>query len=503
MNRLLRVCLAALVLGAAPGAGAQRPDWGAFDRWVEQGVRDWRIPGLAVAVVKDDSVVFARGYGAHEVGGRTRVDTHTRFAIGSTTKAMTALALLMLQDEGKLRLDDPVIRYLPALQLYDPVMTREITVRDLLTHHTGLPGSDLLWSGGDYSTAEIIRRMRWLRPISSFRNAYNYQNVQYAMAGEVVSAVSGMPWDQFVTQRIHAPLGMAETVPLLSGLAGAPNVSQPHLVIRDTVRRIANRPVDPVAAAGSVWSSVSDMARWMRFVLDSGRVGGRRLVSEAAFVDWLTPQVVIPKAAFYPTTAFTRPHQINYALGWFLHDYRGMHVAMHTGSIDGQIAIIGLVPDQKLGVYVLANLDHAELRHAIMLRAFDMYGGGPMRDWSADLRTLYGDLDAQANAALARQKAQRVMGTRPSLELAQYVGTYEDALYGQVRVTMDGAKLRVAFGKGFTGVMEHWHYDTFAVTWDDIRAGEGQVTFTLGAAGAPAAIEMLGTRFQRTPNRTP
>jgi CubicO group peptidase (beta-lactamase class C family) len=500
MKRFRPITLLVATAALATTAAAQRPDWDAFDRWVSQGVADWQVPGLAVAVVKDDSVVFSRGYGLQRRGGAARVDDHTRFAIGSTTKAMTALALLMLQDEGKVRLDDPVVRYLPTLQLSDPVMTRELTVRDLLTHHTGLPGADLLWSGGDYSTAEVIRRMRFLRPATSFRNSYHYQNVQYAMAGEVVRAVAGIPWERFVAERIHRPLGMGETVSLLSQLAGAPNVAAPHMILDGVVTPIENRSVDPVAAAGSVWSSVHDMAKWMRFVLDSGRVGGRRLVSEAGFTDWLSAQVVVPQPDFYPTRTLTRPHHVNYGLGWFLHDYRGKSVAMHTGSIDGQIAIIGLVPDQRLGVYVLGNLDHAELRHAILHRVLDLYAGGAMRDWSAEFRKLYGGLEEQGKAAEARRMAAQVKGTRPSLDLARYAGTYADSLYGDVTVEHRDGRLRVAFGKGFTGWLSHFHYDTFLVRWDDKRAGQGMLTFVLNAAGQPAAIELLGTRFARRPS---
>lgn len=489
---------AALLLLLPVGAGAQRPDLAAFDAWIARGVADWQVPGLAVAVVKDDSVVFARGYGVRQLGRPDPVDAHTLFAIGSTTKAMTALSLLMLQDEGKVRLEDPVLRHLPGLQLHDPVMTRELMVRDLLTHHTGLPGSDLLWSGGDYSTTEIIRRMRWLRPVGSFRSVYNYQNVQYAMAGEAIRAASGMPWEAFVTKRIFEPLGMRETVALLGETAGRPNVAVPHLRLDDTVRVIANRPVDPVAAAGSVWSSVSDMARWMRFVLDSGRVGGRRLVSEQGFREWLSPSVVVPQSQFYPTAQLTRPHQVNYALGWFLQDYRGMSMAMHTGSIDGMIAIIGLVPDRRLGVYVLANLDHAELRHAILYRAMDLYAGEPRRDWSQEFLKLYGGLEAAGRAAEARERAARVTGTRPSLDLTRYAGTYSDSLYGDVVVTHQDGRLRLAFGKGFVGWLSHWHYDTFEVTWDDRRAGKDRATFTLDAAGRPAAVHVLGAEFRAT-----
>ena len=505
MHRASRAVFVLLAPVAFATASAQRPDLAAFDAYVARGVTDWQIPGLAVAIVKDDSVVFARGYGVRQLGRPERVDEHTLFAIGSTTKAMTALSVLMLREEEKLRLQDPVLRYIPTLQLYDPVMTRELTVRDLLTHHTGLPGSDLLWMVGDADIGEIIRRMRWLQPAGSFRSVYNYQNVQYAMAGEVIRAASGMSWADFVSRRILTPLGMTGTVPLLSGTIGRPNVSTPHMRISDTIRVIDNRPVDPVAPAGSIWSSVHDMAKWMRFVLDSGRVRGGRLITPETFVDWLSPQVVIPRGSFYPTTRLTRPHQINYALGWFLHDYNGLSVAMHTGSIDGQIAIIGLVPDLRLGVYVLANLDHAELRHALMYRVFDMYSGGAKRDWSAELRTLYGGLEQQGRQAEATFRAARVAGTRPSAPLEKYVGTYVDSLYGTMRITSEGGRLRAAFGTGLSGALEHWHYDTYLAQWEDRRSDPSPLTFVLDAAGMPRVVELRGlgapVRFIRRSER--
>ncbi|MFN8571593.1 MAG: serine hydrolase [Gemmatimonadaceae bacterium] len=471
------------------------PDLAAFDAYVAQGVKEWGVPGLAIAIVKDDSVVFAKGYGVRRLGGSEPVNEHTLFAIGSTTKAMTAASLGMLVDEGKVRWDEPVLSYLPTLQLYDPVMTRELTVRDLLTHHSGLPGTDLLWSGGDFSTQEIVRRMRFVKPFASFRNGYSYMNVQYAMAGEVLRAASGVSWSDFVSQRIFAPLGMRETVPSLAATATLPNVATPHMVIHDTLRVIDNRPVDPVAPAGAIWSSVSDMAKWMRFVLDSGRVSGRRLLSESTYRDWMSPQVIVPPAEFYPTTRLTRPHYTAYGLGWFLQDYHGQAVSMHTGSIDGMIAILGLIPDQRVGVYVLANRDHAELRHALMWRVFDMYTTGIGRDWSRDLKALYDSLESRGKAAEQAFIASRVPGTRPSLPLDRYAGTYADSLMGAATVTMENGVLRLHVGKGFVGRLEHWHYDTFKAVWDDERAGYTLVNFTVDAAGNVAEMrpELGGT----------
>lgn len=486
---------------ASAEARAQRPDVAAFDAYVARAVTAWGVPGLAIAIVSGDSVLFAKGYGVRTLGRPESVDIHTRFSIGSTTKAMTALALLMAADSGRVSLDAPVQRYLPTLQLYDPVMTRELTVRDLLTHHTGLPGSDQLWYGTDASTDEIIRRMRWLRPATSFRNGYAYQNVQYAMAGDVVRAATGREWSDFLRARVWEPLGMHETLPTLAATAGQPNVAAPHLVIDDTLRVIENRSVDAVAAAGSVWSSVSDMARWMRFVLDSGRVAGRRLVSEPRFIDWLAPQSIVPLAAFYPTAPQAGVHRVTYGLGWFLHSYAGDDVAMHTGSIDGMSAIIGLLPARRTGVYVLANRDHAELRHALMYRAFDLMAGRSARDWSEELRTLYEGIEVRSRQAQAAMVASRVPATQPSLPLERYVGTFADSLNGTVQVSLRDGGLRAAWGSGFTGPLQHWHYDSFLARWDDRRSAPAPVSFVLDVAGRVAELRVGQATFRRVASR--
>ncbi|HUQ83462.1 MAG TPA: serine hydrolase [Gemmatimonadaceae bacterium] len=471
-----------------------------LDTYTAQAVKDWNAVGLAISVVKDGRLVFAKGYGSRELGKPEMVDSATLFAIGSTTKAMTAAAIGMLVDEGKVRWDDPVTNYLPNLQLRDPYATREITVRDLLTHRAGLPNADYLWYGTDNSTAEILRRVRYVEPAYSIRSSFIYQNVMYAAAGQVIAAASGMPWEEFVRTRIFAPLHMERTVPLLSRAARMPNVASPHDRIDDTMRVITNASVDPVASAGSVWSSVADMSKWMRFILDSGRVDGKALLKPATFAELLEPQTMVPPGQFYPSARLTKPHWMTYGLGWFQQDYDGRAVDFHTGSIDGMVAIIGLIPDERLGVYVLANADHVELRHALMLKVFDLWGPpkAKPRDWSAELRTLYGNQRTAAVAAAKAAEAKRVTGTKPSLPVARYAGVYADSLYGEasVRSGADGA-LRLRIGT-LEGTLEHWQYDTFRVRWDRRWVGNELVTFVLGADGTPSRIEIDGRTFGRT-----
>ncbi len=512
-------CIAALVLSTTlpATAAAQSPNGHAdpataLDAYTAKVVRDWQIPALAISVVKDGRVVLSKGYGVRELGKPGAADAQTLFAIGSTTKAMTAAAIAMLVDEGKVRWDDPVTRHLPTFQTADPYVTREMTVRDLLTHRGGLGNADFLWYESDVPSAEVRRRVRLLRPSYSIRSSFIYQNVMYALAGDVVAAASGMPWEEFVRRRIFEPLAMSRTVATLRETQSRDNVASPHDRIDGTIRPIRNASVDPVAPAGSIWSSVDDMAKWMRFMLDTARTSnGRALLKPATWAELLKPQTIVTAQQFYPTARLTQPHWTTYALGWFQQDYDGRAVSFHTGSIDGMVAIIGLIPDERLGVYVLANLDHAEARHALMYTAFDLWrpaareavsvgGSARARDWSAEMLKLYGGLQAQADSARVRQEAQRVSGTRPTLVLERYAGTYDDSLYGPATVTYQNGKLELQRGAR-RATLEHWHYDTFRARWGNAWQGTSMLTFVIGPRGTADRIEMSGATLRRADTR--
>ena len=488
-------------LWLASPAMAQRAPLRGLDPYVRQAVREWDVPGLAIAVVKDGEVVFARGYGVRELGRPDPVDENTLFAIGSTTKAFTTTALAMLVDEGKLSWDDPVSRYVPELQLHDPYVTRELTVRDLVTHRGGLAANDALWYASTNTSDDIVQLLRHQRPAYSFRGGYAYNNNFYAVAGLVVEAASGTPWDEFVRQRILRPLEMERTLTGIQGLERDPNHAKPHDRIDGEIRPIAHRDLDNIGPAGSMNSSVMEMARWIRFQLDSTRVDGRRLLSDSMHRAMFTPQTLVPAGSFYTTARLSKPSFIAYGLAWFLQDYRGRKLVMHTGSIDGMSALVALVPEEDLGLVVFANMDHAELRHALMYRVIDAYLGAPSRDWSADLKQLYGEMASQAEVARARRTAERVAGTRPSLDPSAYAGTYEHEMYGEVQVSRNDGRLVLRRGPGFVGDLDHWHYDTYRVQWQDPALGDGYVTFGLDARGRPAevAIQGLGS-FQRVPD---
>jgi CubicO group peptidase (beta-lactamase class C family) len=409
-------------------------------------------------------------------------------------------------DEGKLRWDDRVIDHLPEFRLYDPWVTREVTIRDLLTHRTGLPGLDLLWEipQNQYSLNEMIHRLRYVKPISSFRSKWEYENVMYAVLGGIVAQASGMSWEQFIRTRIFAPIGMTESIALVSELPGQPNVAIPHADINGVVQVVPVGNTDAIASAGSVWSSVSDMSKWMRFMLDSGRVGNKRLIQPATFREIITPQIQAPMEE-YPALELAQPHFFSYGFGWFVQDYHGEIVWMHTGSINGMCALIGLIPSKKLGVYVLENLDHAELRHALMYKVFDMYGtgssvaGAPGRDWSTDLKALF---DNQENAARLRNQnrvrtVDSVAASYPALPLERYVGTYTDSTFGSVKVTLESGSLHARFENLDIGQLTHVAYDRFRSSPSEARGRATELTFIPDGAGHITAVEAFRETFPR------
>ncbi len=494
MRPVVFVCCFAIASFATRAAGQPLAD---FDAYVQLAVAEWEVTGLAVAVVKDGEVLFAKGYGIRELGSAAKVDEHTLFAIGSTTKAMTAAAIGMLVDEGKLDWDDPVTDHLPDFRLYDPFVTREITVRDLLTHRAGLPNADFLWYGQDSEAADILFRMRYVEPETSLRSSFTYQNIMYAAAGEVVAELSGMSWDAFIQKRIFEPLDMNGAIATAATLDAQPNVALPHYRVDGATRVIENASVDAVAPAGSVWSSVSDMAQWMRFLLEGTTPDGTELLSKETLEELFTPQTLVDPDEFYPTQAVTNPHWMTYGLGWFQQDYDGRAVDFHTGSIDGMVAIHGLIRDERLGVYVLGNLDHAEIRHALMYHVFDRFGEGSNRDWSAELKTLYDELSRQAERRRSEAEKTRVGGTAPTLALDRYTGTFADELYGAVQITIDGDGLRLFYGPGLRGELEHWHYDLFRVHFDAAWRGSTLVSFELDRKAEVAVLSMGGASFAR------
>ncbi|HWT03088.1 MAG TPA: serine hydrolase [Pyrinomonadaceae bacterium] len=489
-RRPSRLVLLFVLLTLAPVARAQTLEakLKEIDDYAAKAGRDWNVPGFAIAIVKDDRVVFAKGYGVRESGKPAPVDDKTLFAIASNTKAFTAAALAILVDEGKVKWDDPVTKYLPEFQLYDPYVTREMTLRDLLSHRSGLAtfGGDLLWYESNYDRREILRRIRFLKPTYSFRSRYGYQNIMFLAAGEVVTAVTGKSWDDFVRERFFAPLGMTTTQTSVRSFKPADNVATPHNEVDGRLRVIRYGMVDGAGGAAAINSNVSEMAQWIRLQLGRGVYEGKKVFSPAAAREMWTPHTVIPISEqgekFNPTR-----HFYTYGLGWFLSDYHGRKVASHGGGLDGMISQVAMMPEEKLGVVILSNSE-TPLPSFMANKVFDVFLGVPQRDWSAEMlaRTKAGREAEKGEEQ--KLEAERAKDTRPSLALEKYAGTYTGAMYGDAKVAMESGRLvlRLAPSPNFVGDLEHWQYDTFRVKWRDSIVypfPKGFVTFTLDARG--------------------
>jgi len=474
-----------------------------FDDYVNKALADWRIPGLAIAIVKDDKVVFAKGYGVRRLGDPMPVNERTMFAIGSPTKAFTATALAMLVDEGKIKWDDPVTKHLKDFQLYDPYVTREITVRDLLCHRSGLDRGDELWNGSTLDRDEILRRFRYQKPAWGFRSHFGYNNIMYLAAGQIISAVTGKTWDAFVKERIFTPLGMTSTGTTLTALKNFENVANPHTRTPEEVRSIPWRNSDNAGPFGSIYSDVVDMAQWLRLQLGEGSYQDQKLVSIGSVDEMQQPQMIIPLEG----AALSAPqaHFLSYGFGWFLQDYHGVKVVRHGGNINGMVSMVGMLPEEKLGVVILSNMDTNELPTALLFRVFDSYLGLPSQDWSTRILTILRIGEARQKAEAKRAEEARVKNTKPTLALAQYIGTYRNDMYGEARVTeapqANGqVKLLLHYSDSYRGEMEHWHYDTFHLKWEGPGMGDTFVTFTLNAQGQIDAMKVQKfDEFKRVP----
>jgi len=458
-----------------------------FDAYVAKLMKTFEVPGMAVAVVKDGQVVLAKGYGVRKLGEPAPVDAQTLFGIASNTKVFTAAALGLLVEEGKLEWDGPVTRYLPWFQMWDPYVTREMTVRDLLVHRSGLglgAGDLLLWPESTYTRREIVGRLRFIRPATSFRTAYAYDNMLYIAAGEVIEAVSGMTWEDFISKRILTRAGMASSRPRHDASLAGGNVSIPHAVLEKGPAPVAIDENDNMNAAGGIISCAEDMARWMLVHLAEGKLpDGTRLFSERTGRELATIVTPIPISAPPAELAAQRMNFNGYALGLRVSDYRGRKVVNHTGGLSGYVSRVFMVPELELGIAVLTNQESSDAYNSVIYAVVDKALGAPPTDWAAAYLTIRTREAAKTGEALEKAETGRDASLKPSLPLEAYARTYEDAWYGPIAVTHEAGKLVMSFTRspGFVGDMEPWSRETFVVRWRDreLRA-DAFVTFVLG-----------------------
>jgi CubicO group peptidase (beta-lactamase class C family) len=496
-----RLVLGFLLLLLPAGAAAQAlPPVGVMrdlDGFVARVMRSFDVPGISLAIVKDDAVVVAKGYGVRKLGAPAPVDSQTLFGIASNTKVFTAASLGLLVEEGKLRWDGRVVDYLPWFQMWDPYVTRELTVRDLLVHRSGLglgAGDLLWWPPSTYDRKEIARRIRSIPPATSFRSAYAYDNVLYLVAGEVIEALSGQSWEDFVSTRLLARIGMGASNVRHSAAAATGNIAAPHARVDGKVRPVQPFDSDNTNPAGGINSCADDMAKWLRVLLDGGALpGGSRLFSAATWRQLSTPVTPEPNGPPPPELPALRSNFRAYALGLETRDFRGYQVLTHTGGLPGYLSRVLLVPDLKLGIAVLTNQESGEAFDALAYAIADAYVGGTQTAWLDGYEKIAARNAARQDEADRRTASSRNAASKPSLPIARYAGTYRDSWYGDITVTDEGGKLVMRFNKTplLVGDLEHWQYDTFVARWREreLRA-DAFVTFSLQPDGTVDQAKM-------------
>jgi len=461
-----------------------------LDAAVSRALAAFEVPGIALAIVKDGKVVFAKGFGVRRLGEPATVDEKTLFGIASNTKVFTAVALGLLVEAGKLAWDAPVIDYLPGFQMWDPYVTRELTVRDLLVHRSGLglgAGDLLWWPASTYNRKEIARRLRFIKPAASFRGAYAYDNVLYLVAGELIEAVSGKSWEDFVAGRILARVGMTSSNVYHSAAIDGGNVAATHARVEGVVRPIKPLVSDNTNPAGGINSCAEDMAKWLQTLLADGKLpDGSRLYSEQTARELVAPVTPEPNPEPPAEIAALKSNINFYALGLNIQDYRGRKVVTHTGGLPGYVSKVTRVPELGLGIAVLTNQESGEAFMAITYDIIDRYMGAPNTDWVDAFLKLRAREAAEIAKSVGQSKAARDASSKPSLPLEKYAGIYADAWYGDIGITLEGGKLVMQFGHtpSLVGDMEHWQHDTFVVRWHDRETrADAFVTFALDPDG--------------------
>ena len=468
-----------------------------LDAYVASSMKTFDVPGMAVAIVKDNRVIVAKGFGVRKLGEATPVDEFTQFAIGSNTKAFTTAALATLIDQGKLAWDDPVYQRLPGFVMYDPYVSHEMTIRDLLTHRSGMglgEGDLLFWPQSNYTRDQIIYKLRFMKPHSSFRSRFAYDNLLYMTAGQIIPAVTGTSWDDYIRQHIFAPLGMNHSTVTSKDLKPGDDYSAPHSRVDGKLQAIPLEDLDNVGPAGSINSCAADMAKWVQVQLNRGKFADRdgHLFTAQRSKEMWTEQTILPVGDPPAPLAGLKANFADYALGWSLHDYHGRKLVGHTGGVAGFVSRVMLVPDENLGVVVLTNAEEDGAFDSILYHVLDFYFHVPPTDWVAAYKTVSDQEEKDAAETIKKAEGARAANSKPSLPLEKYSGTYNDAWYGPITIKQENGGLIITFDHtpSMIGDLQHWQYDTFKAHWRDRKIEDAFITFSLNADGSIESAKM-------------
>lgn len=470
---------------------------------VERVMKLFDVPGIAIAIVKDGQVLAARGFGVRKLGAPGKVDGKTLFEVASNSKAFTAAALAMLVDEGKLAWDDPVTKHLPDFQMYDAYVTHEMTVRDLLTHRSGLglgAGDLLWWPTTSFSTDEIIHKLRYIQPSTSFRSSYAYDNLLYIVAGKIIAAKSGKTWGETIRERILTPVGMAGTTTSLLENEGNPNVANAHSKIDEKIAAVKAMPVPNAVGAVGINTNAEDIARWMNVLLAGGKLPSgadgkeARLFSAKQARELWTAQTPMRTGEPNAKLAATRANFAAYGLGFQLRDYHGRLLALHSGALQGFYSKVVMVPEEKLGIAILTNAESGGSLNALQWQLLGrLVDKDDKTDWIGAVAAVEDEMHAKEKARLARTGAARAAKSQPSLPRTAYDGDYQDPWYGIATIKHVGGKQLLSLSRtpDLSGELEHYQHDTFIVRWKERNFNaDAYVTFALNPDGSIERMKM-------------
>lgn len=457
-----------------------------LDSLYKKALTEWEVPGMAIAIVKDGKVIFEKGYGVKNIKGNEKVDEFTMFPIASVTKGFTSTAIGELVSEGKINWDDKVRDYLPWFKLYNPYVSENMTIRDLLCHRSGLVtfSGDLLWYGTNYDREEVIRRAQYLEPAYGFRTNYGYSNIMFITAGEIIEKVTGSEYDEYIRETFFEPLNMQRSVSSIDDLEQYSNVTSPHTDYENEIIAIDFLNWDNIGAAGNIISCVDDMAKWLILHLNSG-VYNEDTLFNSEIQNQLWKPHTIQDLGYFDRQYFPTTHFKSYGLGFALRDLYGKKIVSHSGGYDGIITQMALVPEEELGMIVLTNRN-SWLILPVMYQTLQAFLTDEHTDFSTEFLRIRNYVDQMDEKKEKDREENRIKNTEPSLEPEAYTGTYHDEMYGDATVYLQGSLLKVRLEPAplFVGDMNHYHYDVYEVEMKNFPSlPKGLITFTLNSKG--------------------
>lgn len=469
-----------LLLGYSQFAFAQ-PSFvkDSLDSYINKGIKDWDVPGLAIIIVKDGKVAFMKGYGVKNIETKSPVDENTLFMIASNTKLFTGTALALLETRGKISLNDKITKYFPGYKLYDTISTKLVTIRDMLSHRIGtktFQGDFTFWNTS-LTREEIMKRMRLLKPTQIFRQDYGYCNSCFMTAGQIIPVVTGQQWENFVHDSIIAPLEMKNTMVLSTGVEKQSNVATPYTTsYTNQLKKVPFDNWNNLAPAASIISSVSDLSHWLMMQLDSGRYNGKQVVPWQAIQKTRDVNIVTGsrKSPSLPM------HFRGYGLGLFAADYNGRQIYWHTGGAGGMVSNVCFVPEEKLGIAILTNNDNQNFFELLRYQILDAYLGVPYVNRSLSQLEGFRQGMQQQVAEINGWKA-RVKGSKPELPLSSYAGTYNNQLYGTITISQTGNQLKINFGTkpDLSATLDYMDNGEWLMQYNNIEYGIFAIKFEI------------------------